>query len=76
MLKLCLLKEIWFKLSYNNIINKLPKFFSFIMQNIENINIKYIDHSKEEIQRVLNKNEKMNIINFSDFIEETLKLNK
>ena len=74
LLKLCILKEIWFKLSYNNIINKLPKFFSFIMQNMENINIKYIDDSKEEIQYLLNKNEKMNIINFSDFMEETLKL--
>ena len=73
LLKLCLLKEISSKLRNNNIMNS-SEFFSFIMQNLKNINIKYINNSKNEIKTLLNLIEKRNILNFSDFIDETLNI--
>ena len=69
LIKLCLLKEISFKLNNNNI-NKLP-----LIQNLKNINIKYINNSKEEIKNVLSLIKKSNnIINFSDYIDETINI--
>ena len=51
--------------------------YSFIIQNMKNINIKYINNSKEEIDLILNpfnRNTKTNIINFSDFVNGTLNM--
>ena len=77
LLKLCLLKEISSKLSNNNIIMNSSELYSFIIQNMKNINIKYINNSKEEIDLILNpfnRNTKTNIINFSDFVNGTLNM--
>ena len=76
LLKLFLLKEISFKLSEDNI-KKLPEFISFIIRDIKNINIKYISDSydrREKIREVLKKEKGNNIINFSNFIDETLNI--
>ena len=76
LLKLCLLKEISFKLNDDDI-KKLPKFVSSIMRSLKNINIKYISDSydtREEIKEVLYKKKGINVINFSDFLDETLNM--
>ena len=70
---LCLLKEISLKLKDNNFTN-LNTFFSFIMKSLQNFHDKYIIDSKEEIKEILHKIKGNNIINFSDFIEETIKI--
>ena len=54
LLKLCLLKEISFKLSDDNI-KELSEFISFIMRKLKSINIKYINDSREEIETYLNE---------------------
>ena len=73
LLKLCLLKEISFKLSDDNI-KELSEFISFIMRKLKSIYIKYINDSREEIEEVLRKEKGNNIINISDFIDETLNM--
>ena len=73
LLKLCLLKEISFKLNDDNI-KQLPEFISFIIRKLKSINIKYINDSREEIEEVLRKEKGNNIINISDFIDETLNM--
>jgi len=73
LLKLCLLKAIFSKLSDVNI-KKLPNLNCFIMESLKNINIKYIieKDTKEEILEILQKTKGNNIINFSNFVDETL----
>ena len=73
LLKLCLLKEISSKLSYEKI-KKLPYLLSYIMQILQN---GYIADSipQEDIKRVLEKMKGSNILNFSKYIDKTISSN-
>ena len=70
LLKLCLLKEISSKLDIEHF-NKLPELISCIMQTLKNGEIK--DGSiKETIKAILQKMGGSNIINFSNFVDESI----
>ena len=77
LLELSLLKEIVYRLNNYNL-KKLPEFFPNIMKSLKNINIKYIrqNDSKETIMEELKNYQGNNVINFSDFLNETLATNQ
>ena len=74
LLKLCFLKELSSKLSYNQIM-KLPELTYYIMRILKNGYIEEHD-VKETIQNVLKKIEGSNIINFSEFVDQVITKNQ
>ena len=72
LLKLCLLKEIAPKLNYEQL-KKLPDLIHYIMRILTNGYIEGPgDDVKKEIKDVLQKMEGSNIINFSNYVDETV----
>ena len=74
LLKLCFLKELSSKLSYNQIM-KLPELTYYIMRILKNGYIEEHD-VKETIQNVLKKIKGSNIINFSEFVDQVITKNQ
>jgi len=75
LLKLCLLKEISSKLNDDEII-KLPEIIKCIMIILKNGYILTEEDIKKTIKEVLKKTEGSNIINFSEFVDETIDTNQ
>ena len=74
LLKLCLLKEISAKLNDDNI-EKLPNIIGCIMKILKNGYIATSENIKETIKEVLKKMKGSNILNFSDYVDETIDMN-
>ena len=75
LLKLCLLKEISSKLNDDEII-KLPEIIKFIMRILKNGYIETGNDIKDTIKEVLLKVKGSNIINFSEYVDETIDANQ
>ena len=75
LLKLCLLKEISSKLNDDKLI-KLPKIINCIMRILKNGYIETGNDIKETIKEVLLKVKGSNIINFSEYVDETIDTNQ
>ena len=75
LLKLSLLKEISSKLDIEKL-NNFPDIIKCIMRILKNGYIETEDDIKKTIQEVLKKMEGSNIINFSDFVDETIDSNQ
>ena len=75
LLKLCLLKEISAKLNDDNIEN-LSNIIGCIMKILKNGYIETSENIKETIKEVLKKMKGSNILNFSDYVDETIDMNQ
>jgi len=75
LLKLCLLKEISSKLSNDDLI-KLPEIIKCILKILKNGYIETEEDIKKNIKKVLLKIKGSNIINFSEYVDETIDTNK
>ena len=75
LLKLCLLKEISSKLSNDELI-KLPEIIKCIMRILKNGYIETEVDIKNTIKEVLLKVKGSNIINFSEYVDETIDTNQ
>ena len=72
LLKLCLLKEIAYQIDYNKL-NKLPELIYYIMRILINGYIEGKDDDvKKSIKDILGKTEGSNLINFSNYVDETI----
>ena len=71
LLKLCLLKEISSKLNEDNL-KKLPEIITLIMMILKRGYIETDEDIKKTIKEVLQKMKGSNIINFSDYVDETI----
>ena len=74
LLKLCLLKEISSKLSDEQIEN-LPELIRYIIEILKNGYVEWVI-SKKNIAAVLEKAKGSNIINFSNFVNESINMNQ
>ena len=75
LLKLCLLKEISAKITPNQL-EKLPDLDKSILEILKNGYVANTGNLKEDIKKIINKVEGSNIINFSKFVDDSIKLNK
>jgi predicted transcriptional regulator len=75
LLKLCLSKEISSKLIDDNI-EKLHNIIGYIMKILKNGYIETSENIKETIKEVLKKMKGSNILNFSDYVDETIDMNQ
>jgi len=75
LLKLCLLKEISSKLNIEQLKN-FPEMIKCIMRILKKGYIETEDEIKNTIKEVLKKMEGSNIINFSEFVDETIDSNQ
>ena len=75
LLKLCLLKEISSKLNDDELI-KLPEMIRCIMRILKKGYIETEEDIKETIKKVLLKVKGSNIINFSEYVDETIDTNQ
>ena len=75
LLKLSLLKEISSNLNIDEL-KKLPKIISNIMKLLKIGYIKYEEDIKDTIEKVLIKFKGINIINFSEFVDEIIDTNQ
>ena len=71
LLKLCFLKEISSKLSEDDL-KKLPEIITLIMRILKKGYIESDEDIKKTIKEVLQKMKGSNIINFSDYVNETI----
>ena len=74
LLKLCLLKEISSKLSDEQIEN-LPELIRYIIEILKNGYVEWVI-SKKNIAAMLEKAKGSNIINFSNFVNESINMNQ
>ena len=75
LLKLCLLKEISSKLNINEL-KMFPEIIFYIMKILKNGYIETYEDIKNTIKEVLQKIEGINIINFSEYVDEIINTNQ